>query len=197
MLGYHVDSTQTALRSSLPQVNTFLNTRTCIYSRLWTLQRVLYWSHWPVTHGLEEFFSSPRSRWQKERELQRPDCTALFSFNTVSSNTLHRSWCLPTESLSGRLMNQGFNAVKCPNRIFWLVCFSSSCLRSWLEQDTSCPTCRTSLNINGDSGQARGQQQGGGLEDNIGPVGAPPDPRQHSNHTNHFFHFDGKSAALK
>nr|2LXH_C Chain C, E3 ubiquitin-protein ligase AMFR [Homo sapiens] len=25
--------------------------------------------------------------------------------------------------------------------------FHNSCLRSWLEQDTSCPTCRMSLNI--------------------------------------------------
>uniref|UniRef100_A0A8P4KU25 RING-type domain-containing protein n=1 Tax=Dicentrarchus labrax TaxID=13489 RepID=A0A8P4KU25_DICLA len=53
--------------------------------------------------------------------------------------------------------------------------FHNSCLRSWLEQDTSCPTCRTSLNINGDGGQARSQQQGAGLEDNIGPVGAAAD----------------------
>lgn len=77
------------------------------------------------------------------------------------------------------------------------VCVSSSCLRSWLEQDTSCPTCRTSLNINGDSGPARGQQQGGGLEDNIGPAGAAPDARPHINQHNHFFHFDGKSVRHK
>lgn len=73
--------------------------------------------------------------------------------------------------------------------------FHNSCLRSWLEQDTSCPTCRTSLNINGDSGQARGQQQGGGLEDNIGPGGAAPDARPHINQHNHFFHFDGSRIA--
>ncbi|XP_074468057.1 E3 ubiquitin-protein ligase AMFR-like isoform X1 [Sebastes fasciatus] len=75
--------------------------------------------------------------------------------------------------------------------------FHNSCLRSWLEQDTSCPTCRTSLNINGDSGPARGQQQGGGLEDNIGPAGAAPDARPHINQHNHFFHFDGKSVRHK
>ncbi|KAF1393047.1 hypothetical protein PFLUV_G00034350 [Perca fluviatilis] len=73
--------------------------------------------------------------------------------------------------------------------------FHNSCLRSWLEQDTSCPTCRTSLNINGDGGQARGPQQGGGLEDNIGPVGAAPDARPHINQHNHFFHFDGSRIA--
>uniref|UniRef100_A0A3Q1BFS1 E3 ubiquitin-protein ligase AMFR n=1 Tax=Amphiprion ocellaris TaxID=80972 RepID=A0A3Q1BFS1_AMPOC len=73
--------------------------------------------------------------------------------------------------------------------------FHNSCLRSWLEQDTSCPTCRTSLNINGDGGQARNQQQGGGLEENIGPVGAAPDARPHINQHNHFFHFDGSRIA--
>lgn len=89
---------------------------------------------------------------------------------------------------------------KCHNNICGLcvcVCFSSSCLRSWLEQDTSCPTCRTSLNINGDGGQARNQQQGGGLEDNIGPVGAAADARPHINQHNHFFHFDGESVGHK
>ncbi|XP_072236404.1 E3 ubiquitin-protein ligase AMFR-like isoform X1 [Leuresthes tenuis] len=70
--------------------------------------------------------------------------------------------------------------------------FHNSCLRSWLEQDTSCPTCRTSLNITGEGSQVRSQQQGGGLEDNIGPVGAVPDARPHINQHNHFFHFDGK-----
>uniref|UniRef100_A0A669CQ35 E3 ubiquitin-protein ligase AMFR n=1 Tax=Oreochromis niloticus TaxID=8128 RepID=A0A669CQ35_ORENI len=73
--------------------------------------------------------------------------------------------------------------------------FHNSCLRSWLEQDTSCPTCRKSLNISGDGGQARSPQQGGGLEDNIGPVGAPPDARPHINQHNHFFHFDGSRIA--
>uniref|UniRef100_A0A3Q3VW20 Uncharacterized protein n=1 Tax=Mola mola TaxID=94237 RepID=A0A3Q3VW20_MOLML len=74
------------------------------------------------------------------------------------------------------------------------VCLCGSCLRSWLEQDTSCPTCRTSLNINGDGGQARSQPQVGGLEDNIGPVGAAADARPHINQHNHFFHFDGDDA---
>ncbi|XP_028296380.1 E3 ubiquitin-protein ligase AMFR-like [Gouania willdenowi] len=73
--------------------------------------------------------------------------------------------------------------------------FHNSCLRSWLEQDTSCPTCRTSLNINGDVGQARGQPQGAGLEENIRPGGPAPDPRPHINQHNHFFHFDGSRIA--
>ncbi|XP_062243862.1 E3 ubiquitin-protein ligase AMFR-like isoform X1 [Platichthys flesus] len=73
--------------------------------------------------------------------------------------------------------------------------FHNSCLRSWLEQDTSCPTCRTSLNISGDRGPARGQPQGAGLGDNAGPGGAAPEARPHINHHNHFFHFDGSRIA--
>ncbi|TNN66737.1 E3 ubiquitin-protein ligase AMFR [Liparis tanakae] len=74
--------------------------------------------------------------------------------------------------------------------------FHNSCLRSWLEQDTSCPTCRTSLNINADGGQPRGQQQAGaGLEENVGPAGAAPDAIPHINQHNHFFHFDGSRIA--
>ncbi|XP_075906662.1 E3 ubiquitin-protein ligase AMFR-like [Nelusetta ayraudi] len=74
--------------------------------------------------------------------------------------------------------------------------FHNSCLRSWLEQDTSCPTCRKMLNISGDGGQPRNQQQGGGgLEDNMGPAGPPADARPHINQHNHFFHFDGSRIA--
>uniref|UniRef100_A0A3P8VVF4 E3 ubiquitin-protein ligase AMFR n=1 Tax=Cynoglossus semilaevis TaxID=244447 RepID=A0A3P8VVF4_CYNSE len=70
--------------------------------------------------------------------------------------------------------------------------FHNSCLRSWLEQDTSCPTCRTSLNINGNGTPAGGQQQGGAAGENVGPGGAAPDARAH---INHFFHFDGSRIA--
>uniref|UniRef100_A0A8C8FIV1 E3 ubiquitin-protein ligase AMFR n=1 Tax=Oncorhynchus tshawytscha TaxID=74940 RepID=A0A8C8FIV1_ONCTS len=75
--------------------------------------------------------------------------------------------------------------------------FHNSCLRSWLEQDTSCPTCRMSLNISGDGGPARGQQQGAGLplENNLGPGGPAADARPHLNQHNHFFHFDGSRIA--
>uniref|UniRef100_H3D1A7 Autocrine motility factor receptor n=1 Tax=Tetraodon nigroviridis TaxID=99883 RepID=H3D1A7_TETNG len=73
--------------------------------------------------------------------------------------------------------------------------FHNSCLRSWLEQDTSCPTCRTSLNISGDGGQVGSQQQGAGLEENMGPAGAAADARPHINQHNHFFHFDGSRIA--
>ncbi|CAG02341.1 unnamed protein product, partial [Tetraodon nigroviridis] len=79
--------------------------------------------------------------------------------------------------------------------IIWRPGQYISCLRSWLEQDTSCPTCRTSLNISGDGGQVGSQQQGAGLEENMGPAGAAADARPHINQHNHFFHFDGSRIA--
>ncbi|XP_064785467.1 E3 ubiquitin-protein ligase AMFR [Oncorhynchus masou masou] len=72
--------------------------------------------------------------------------------------------------------------------------FHNSCLRSWLEQDTSCPTCRMSLNISEGAGGEREERQPM-LEDNMGPGGPGPDARQHLNQHNHFFHFDGSRIA--
>lgn len=71
----------------------------------------------------------------------------------------------------------------------------SSCLRSWLEQDTSCPTCRMSLNIN------EGVREGGvgqrpPAEDNMA-AGPGNDVRPHLNQHNHFFHFDGMSSSYR
>jgi len=79
--------------------------------------------------------------------------------------------------------------------------FHNSCLRSWLEQDVSCPTCRTSLqesnrhvdlamNAHGAAapldGVAGGAAAGGGGGGDAPGAGAnQPRPR------NHFFHFDG------
>ncbi|PSN50961.1 hypothetical protein C0J52_07636 [Blattella germanica] len=64
----------------------------------------------------------------------------------------------------------------------------SSCLQSWLEQDTSCPTCRMVLSIQSPAGLEAasrlehnlltGENQG----DNQATTRRPP---------NHFFHFDG------
>ncbi|XP_048254927.1 E3 ubiquitin-protein ligase AMFR-like isoform X1 [Haliotis rufescens] len=64
--------------------------------------------------------------------------------------------------------------------------FHNSCLRSWLEQDTSCPTCRMPLS----DGQRERQNvpQGGPAE--TGNAGAPPAPPANAATTNHFFHFD-------
>lgn len=60
--------------------------------------------------------------------------------------------------------------------------FHNSCLRSWLEQDTSCPTCRTSLKSrhDNDEGLAPGDMRGG---------------RTNRGGRAHFFHFDGSRYA--
>jgi len=78
--------------------------------------------------------------------------------------------------------------------------FHNSCLRSWLEQDISCPTCRTSLQessrnvdlaMNGAGvapaldGGVGGGGVGGGEDAANGRQMAPAPQR------NHFFHFDG------
>lgn len=62
--------------------------------------------------------------------------------------------------------------------------FHNSCLRSWLEQDTSCPTCRTSLK--------GGQQE----EINVDEIEDGSESDEESieaariHQRNHFFHFD-------
>ncbi|XP_032342236.1 E3 ubiquitin-protein ligase AMFR isoform X2 [Camelus ferus] len=71
--------------------------------------------------------------------------------------------------------------------------FHNSCLRSWLEQDTSCPTCRMSLNI-ADSNRIREDHQGENLDENLVPVAAA-EGRPRLNQHNHFFHFDGSRIA--
>lgn len=74
-------------------------------------------------------------------------------------------------------------------------CFPvSSCLRSWLEQDTSCPTCRMSLNIT-DSHNVREDNQRENLEENLVPAAAA-EGRPRLNQHNHFFHFDGELGRL-
>ncbi|XP_067091685.1 E3 ubiquitin-protein ligase AMFR isoform X2 [Osmerus mordax] len=69
--------------------------------------------------------------------------------------------------------------------------FHNSCLRSWLEQDTSCPTCRMSLDAREGAGE-RGARQGGPREDGLGPEA---EAQPHINQHNHFFHFDGSRIA--
>ncbi|CAH2324501.1 E3 ubiquitin- ligase AMFR isoform X1 [Pelobates cultripes] len=71
--------------------------------------------------------------------------------------------------------------------------FHNSCLRSWLEQDTSCPTCRMSLNM-ADNNRGRGEQQRENIDQNIIPL-TVADGRTRLNHHNHFFHFDGSRFA--
>jgi autocrine motility factor receptor len=58
--------------------------------------------------------------------------------------------------------------------------FHNTCLLSWLEQDTSCPTCRLSLNIQNPS------------TTRIDPPELQVDaPQPQRRQLNHFFHFDG------
>ncbi|KAB5565614.1 hypothetical protein PHYPO_G00243630 [Pangasianodon hypophthalmus] len=71
--------------------------------------------------------------------------------------------------------------------------FHSSCLRSWLEQDTSCPTCRMSLNIN-EGVREREEGQRAPADENMA-AGPGNDVRTHLNQHNHFFHFDGSRIA--
>ncbi|XP_040893492.1 autocrine motility factor receptor a [Toxotes jaculatrix] len=72
--------------------------------------------------------------------------------------------------------------------------FHSSCLRSWLEQDTSCPTCRMSLNI-GEEGEGHAERETReAVPDNMA-AGPGADARPHLNQLNHFFHFDGSRIA--
>ncbi|CAB1436596.1 unnamed protein product [Pleuronectes platessa] len=65
--------------------------------------------------------------------------------------------------------------------------FHSSCLRSWLEQDTSCPTCRMSLDIGGGGGVPVETREA--VPDNMAAA------RPHLNQINHLFHFDGSRVA--
>lgn len=65
--------------------------------------------------------------------------------------------------------------------------FHNSCLRSWLEQDTSCPTCRTSL-------KHRTEDEPPG-DTNGNPPGERENARPNNGRTNHFFHFDGSRYA--
>lgn len=61
--------------------------------------------------------------------------------------------------------------------------FHNSCLRSWLEQDTSCPTCRTSLKGRADTDDGNPNGRGG------------RNPNRQNGGRAHFFHFDGSRYA--
>ncbi|XP_078608213.1 E3 ubiquitin-protein ligase AMFR-like isoform X4 [Branchiostoma floridae x Branchiostoma japonicum] len=76
--------------------------------------------------------------------------------------------------------------------------FHTSCLRSWLEHDTSCPTCRMSLSISDNNGNTNTPPPPQNLPLNPPPLlGAPPPDMnaQVVNQRNHFFHFDGSRFA--
>lgn len=66
--------------------------------------------------------------------------------------------------------------------------FHNACLLSWLEQDTSCPTCRMSLS------ERQQPDPNGNVPDQTGdarPNEPHPPPQPNPQTTNHFFHFDG------
>ncbi|CAH1269664.1 AMFR [Branchiostoma lanceolatum] len=76
--------------------------------------------------------------------------------------------------------------------------FHTSCLRSWLEHDTSCPTCRMSLSISDNNGNTNTPPPPQNIPLNPPPLlGAPPPDMnaQVVNQRNHFFHFDGSRFA--
>lgn len=57
--------------------------------------------------------------------------------------------------------------------------FHNSCLQSWLEQDTSCPTCRLTLSMQANH------------RDNASEIIATEAQTLVRRNDNHFFHFDG------
>lgn len=67
--------------------------------------------------------------------------------------------------------------------------FHNSCLRSWLEQDTSCPTCRTSLKR-----PSSHEDHLSNVENDVGQDSESEDEfieaTTRGNQRNHFFHFD-------
>ncbi|KAK3086154.1 hypothetical protein FSP39_014404 [Pinctada imbricata] len=69
--------------------------------------------------------------------------------------------------------------------------FHNACLRSWLEQDTSCPTCRTSLNEGQDQDPNSNVPNERGAAPNVIPGVLPQHAANNQATTNHFFHFDG------
>ncbi|KAI0226395.1 E3 ubiquitin-protein ligase AMFR, partial [Lamellibrachia satsuma] len=66
--------------------------------------------------------------------------------------------------------------------------FHSACLRSWLEQDTSCPTCR--MNLSDPSERTTRAPATGDINGNEPRPDAQNNDLQNQM-TNHFFHFDG------
>ncbi|KAK7500282.1 hypothetical protein BaRGS_00008505 [Batillaria attramentaria] len=67
--------------------------------------------------------------------------------------------------------------------------FHNSCLRSWLEQDTSCPTCRMALTERQENANSPANNAPPGAANNANMADAAANANQGT--TNHFFHFDG------
>lgn len=64
-------------------------------------------------------------------------------------------------------------------RFVFAAAFYSSCLQSWLEQDTSCPTCRLGLSV----------QSAASIHPDIERIIDEQENATRAN--NHFFHFNG------
>lgn len=124
-----------------------------------------------------------------------------WAFNEIRRKVLkHRNYlrvlrhmmsCYPMAS-SGELLTNSDDCAICWDLMLSarkLPCghlFHNSCLRSWLEQDTSCPTCRLSLQ------SSEPQQNEGGFFSSLSFNSPPPETSESSPQvTNHFFHFDG------
>ncbi|XP_048040569.1 E3 ubiquitin-protein ligase AMFR isoform X1 [Megalobrama amblycephala] len=71
--------------------------------------------------------------------------------------------------------------------------FHKSCLRAWLEQDMSCPTCRMSVNMSGS--QTRNEQEGASLSVSLGPAAVGNPNRAPISYQSHLFYFDGSQIA--
>lgn len=119
-------------------------------------------------------------------------------FKLISSNEEHSNLSLyrPFYSYMYTLFLSHVNSsvLNMVTRItyWWLKCWSrtffsvSSCLRSWLENDTSCPTCRQSLASDLQPEQEEQRQSRGVAAFMMG----------RGLRRNHFFHFDGKVKAI-
>lgn len=81
---------------------------------------------------------------------------------------------------------------------YFIDCFNSGCLCSWLEQDVSCPTCRRSLAV--DVGIPQGAQEQVG-SDEINPDDLQEIAAENRNDNNggglrnYFFYLDGQQIA--
>ncbi|KAK9971744.1 hypothetical protein ABG768_025095 [Culter alburnus] len=82
-----------------------------------------------------------------------------------------------------------YTAYKLPCRHL----FHKSCLRAWLEQDMSCPTCRMSVNMSGS--QTRNEQEGASLSVSLGPAAVGNPNRAPISYQSHLFYFDGSQIA--
>lgn len=76
--------------------------------------------------------------------------------------------------------------------------FHTSCLQSWLEQDTSCPTCRLALSVHS-SARLSANRQANIDFDELEMPGAGNGTGAAGNvigNSNHFFHFNGQRFGL-